>query len=649
MTRTPTIACLTFVLITSSCATTQTRSDLAPQIETATLDNGLTIYLVEDRSAPITAFQYWVKVGSADEHEGQPGITGLSHFFEHMMFRGTPKHPDYFNAVSSKGAQLNAFTWLDVTVYWEKFASEHLEFILDIESDRLANMSIDLLNLEPEREVVKSERRLRTENSASGSLREAVSAALFQHHSYHWPTVGWMRDLNAISIEEARAYHGRFYVPNNAYVILVGDFDTKDALAKMERFFGSFPRGNIDRPVRKTEPTQMRTRRTWVAKPTASGLLNVSYRSPAGGDPDFTVLEVIDAILTKGRGSRAQKSLVYGESPVAKSISPFLFPFRDPGIFQLELKLLPGIANVDAEKRLEQVITKLRTTPVDARVLARAVAQLRADIVRMMTTTQSRAQLMGFYIRATGDPALPWKRLQQYGEVTPADIVRVANQWLTPEKRVIGHAVKLSQLNALTAELIHAWPQNPQLDELLAEAVKYSLMRQQWSEGIKTAALEDKAIHALIDRASREQAAVATAKQRQAIDTYLETADQGVKKRRSALAALRNGLNTKKASLDAMKEAILEKLASYGEHHRAKTALGILQNTSAQPLDEKGGKNDMRVAEWALHFITEAAVNSRGPANEVLTRLAANETNHPVLTKLYHFAYTLQRIDSGEL
>ena len=199
--------------------------DLTPDIQEHTLDNGLVIYTLEDHSAPLFTFQLWVKVGSADEWQGRPGVTGLSHFFEHMMFRGTKKYPQYFGALRRRGGKLNAFTWLDVTVYWEKLAKKHLEFVLDLESDRFKHMKVDFLNLEPEREVVKSERLMRTENSPSGALRERTSANLITKHSYHWPTVGWMRDLNAITLEQAQAYHQRFYVPNNCFLVLVGDFN----------------------------------------------------------------------------------------------------------------------------------------------------------------------------------------------------------------------------------------------------------------------------------------------------------------------------------------------------------------------------------------------------------------------------------------
>ena len=637
---------LLLLLSVLSCATTQSRKGFVPDIQTATLENGLRVYLVQDDAAPITTFQYWVNVGSADEHQGQPGITGLSHFFEHMMFRGTAKYPDYFQAVSSKGAQLNAFTWLDVTVYWEKFASEHLDFILDIESDRLANMTIDLLNLEPEREVVKSERRLRTENSASGSLGEAVGATLYQAHSYHWPTVGWMRDLNAITIEEARAYHGRFYVPNNAYIVLVGDFEPQDALQRLEKYFGGFVRGHVDRPARTPEPPQTRTRRTWVAKPTATGLLNVSYRSPAGGDPDFVVLEVIEALLTKGRNSIAQKALVYGDAPIAKSISPFLFPFTDQGVFQLELELLPNTSSWSAEERLEAVVSTLRNKRVSPDDLQRATAQLRADIVRMMSTTQSRAQLMGFSIRATGDPALPWKRLEQYGDVTPEDIQRVARRWLSPQKRVVGHAVNIGRLNQLASAVVQKWPESKELDAALTSAIRYRLDLHQWSEAKAEMASEVKAIGLLEKRAARERSSMQDKEKQAALDAYLSTADQGVSKRRAAVATMQAGLDSKKAALDATQSKLTAALSAIADSHRARFVKAILRGDLAADTPPAAAAH---LGEWALHQLLHQVTMESGKQNTAEAALRPHRQSDSVLAELYDFAYTLQSIDAGEM
>jgi zinc protease len=638
------------LLQATGCATTQTASQLTPHIQTTTLDNGLTVYLLEDHSAPIATFQYWVKVGSADEREGTPGITGLSHFFEHMMFRGTEKYPDYFRAVSSKGAQLNAFTWLDVTVYWEKFASQHLDFILDIEANRLANMTIDLLNLEPEREVVKSERLLRTENSASGALGEAVGATVYQKHSYHWPTVGWMRDLNEITIEEARAYHGRFYVPNNAYVILVGDFDSTEAIDKVQAYFGDFPRGTIDRPNRIPEPPQTRVRRTWVAKPTATGLLNVSYRSPAGGDPDFVILEVIDAILTKGRNTRIQKALVYGENPVAKSVSPFLFPFRDPGVFQLELDLLPGISNVTAEHRLEKTIAALRTTPVDESELKRAVAQLRADIVRRMTTTQSRAQLMGFSVRATGDPTMPWKRLTQYGDVTPEDIMRVAKEWLQPERRVIGNAVNVSHLVTLASKTVKAWPKGSAADSMLIDATKLAVTRYQLQQERAAASMEKQAIKKLQERASRELLTVETQEQRELIKKYLQTADQGPVKRTAALRGREQRLEKAEAHLAEQAKEIQKRASELAGTDRNRFAVGLTMGTLPKPPETAAGEqNNDIIAEWALASLCHSISHTEPPPQDLLSILDERKGSHPVLGALFEFAHTVQRVDAGRL
>ena len=167
----------------------------------------------------------WIGVGSIYEHEAPEGadhgITGLSHFFEHMMFRGTEKYPRYFDTIYGLGGKLNAFTWLDETVYWENLPSEHLETVIAMEADRLEHMKVDFLSLEPEREVVKSERRLRTDDRAEGLAWEVLQSRVFREHPYHWGTIGWMTDLNAITLEEAQAYHQAHYAPNNTTIIIM--------------------------------------------------------------------------------------------------------------------------------------------------------------------------------------------------------------------------------------------------------------------------------------------------------------------------------------------------------------------------------------------------------------------------------------------
>ena len=634
--------------------------NLTPRIDKHVLDNGLEVYLLEDRSAPLFTFQYWVKVGSADEWQGSPGTTGLSHFFEHMMFRGTEKFPQYFEAVSSRGGKLNAFTWLDVTVYWEKMAAADLEYTLDLESDRLRHMTVDFLNLEPEREVVKSERLLRTENSAEGALREAMAATLFTDHSYHWPTVGWMRDLNAITIEQAAEYHARYYVPNNAFIILVGDFDSEPTLELIRKYFGDFERRDIERTPRRGDAQQTAVRRTYVDKPTGTGLLQVAYRAPEGGHPDFVVLEVVEQLLTGGKSSRLQRALVYGDAPIAKSVGSFLFPFVDPSMVSLDVELLPDKSNREAEGRVEAEVARLRTELVSESDLERAVAGLRGGIVRSMATTHSRAQMMGFSVRSTGDPGLPWKRLQQYGEVTAEDVQRVARTWLDPTRRVIGNAIDSREIAGLTAEWLKAHPSGVEgLDELVVNATTLAAQAVAVRREASAIETERRAIELLEERAAKERERLAGDEEGlAALAAYIDTGEKGPVKRREALqqreaaAAAASSELSPQAQLvlrthEALTEAIRQQPSEVsgrfgGRLVWAKQLLEGGGNPGRPPPDAE------RLAEWALRALAlrhYAEADITGVA-DALAKLAPADGP---LRAIWDFAHAAQRVDAGRM
>lgn len=538
---------------------TPTGRVVPPKVETTTLSNGLRVYIVEDHSAPIVTFQYWVEAGSADERDG---TTGLAHFFEHLMFKGTPKVPRYFDAVAGLGGQLNAFTWVDETVYWEKVPTDSFEAVLDLESDRLAAMTVDFLGIEPEREVVKSERLLRTENSASGSLYEAVGATVFQYHSYHWPTVGWMRDLDTVSIDEARSFHRRFYGAGNAFVVIVGDVKAKAALAAVTKRFGALAKGTLERPPRIPEPIQERERRTYVEKPTAAPLLQFAWRSPAGGDNVFLHFELLKSVLVDGKQSRLQQALVHGERPLASSVSAFLFPFVDPGAFILEVQLLPGVSRRAVEAAVEREIARVRSSPIGAAELARAVSVQSAAVVRGMATTQSRAQLMGFAIRSQGDPLAPWTRLAEYGTTSAGELRVVAEDWLTPERRTVGYAVDPQELVKLAKGLVTEAPSGVDgVDDGLVAAVEYAVAYRRHENEKGVLAAEAAAIEALEARAAAEKPKGDPA----AIEDWLENHGKGAAGRRKRLAERKTALRSGEKALGAARSKAVCLLAGKGQ------------------------------------------------------------------------------------
>ena len=352
---------------------------------------------------------------------------GLSHFFEHMMFRGTEAHPKFFDEIYSLGGKLNAFTWLDETVYWENLPSEHLESVIGMEADRLEHMKIDFLNLEPEREVVKSERLLRTENSAEGLAWEVLQSRVFRHFPYHWGTIGWMRDLDAVTVAEAQAYHSTYYAPNNAYIIVSGDHRPSQTLAWIKASYGHLKAREIPKESWLPELPQTAERRDKVVKPVKPPQVLWAYRSMAPKEPDFAVLEVLDHILTKGKSSRLQQKLVHTQKTSCgdgstrtcclSGIPTFIFGGAN---LQPDMTVHELEASVDAE--IQDIIDH----GVTENELKRAVAGLRSDLVRQNLSNQKKAEFIGFSLRATDSPYTFLDRLDTYGDITVADIQRVA-------------------------------------------------------------------------------------------------------------------------------------------------------------------------------------------------------------------------------
>lgn len=554
MTRT--FISLAVLLLVGQAAATE--RSLRPELGVHSLPNGLTIYTLEDHSAPLVTYQVWFKVGSSHERQGaggRHGITGLSHFFEHMMFRGTKRFPKFFDDIYSMGGKLNAWTWMDSTVYWEKLPSRYLGRAIEMEADRLANMEMSFLALEPEREVVKSERLLRTENSADGAMAELLDKTSFTTHPYHWPTVGWMSDLNAITLEEASTYYKQHYGPNNAYVIIVGDFDTKEALALVKAAYGGMPRAEVPNHVRPVEPEPDRERRDFIEKPVDNDRMTIGWRIPGLAARDFMVLEIIDQVLTGGKSSRLQKELVYAKDPAVQSLSAALYPVRDPYHYLWQVTMMPGRGNHEAEAAIDRAMARLAGEPVGARELEKAVNRLRAQAINGMLTTQQRADLIGFGVLTGDDPYLFYDRLELYDEVTAADVQRVAAQLLVPKRKVVITAVDPKRQVAVLDAVVKVAPSEVAgLDEALRKATELTLKEAEVRLALEQVAQEEAAIKLLGDRAKlarKEAEGRGATDEVAAIDEYVQKSEKGTVVRGERAKAQREAATKAKAELEA--------------------------------------------------------------------------------------------------
>ena len=408
--------------------------DLFP-VHEATLPSGLRVRMVPDHDAPVVSLYTFFQVGSRNE---RPGITGISHLFEHMMFNGAEKYgPKEFDEVlESNGGRSNAYTTHDTTVYYEDFAADALDTVLDLESDRMRALTIDDRSLRSEREVVKEERRLRVDNEPAGLMDEALQALIYQSHPYRWPVIGWMGDIEAIRREDCEAYFRTFYAPNNALLWVAGDFDPDSLLRRIRRAYGDIRRGPAVPEVVTAEPPQRGERRAELRHPSRAPSVLVGYRGPAVTDPDTLTLDVLQFILGVGEGSRLQRSLVY-DRRLAVNVGVDWSWRRDPGLFAFHLELQPNADVPAAERALYAEIHRVAEQGVEAREVEKARNNLRAHLLRELTSNSGRAHALGTYEMFLGS----WKHgvglPEPYGRIDAPAVQAAARRWLDPTQRSV--------------------------------------------------------------------------------------------------------------------------------------------------------------------------------------------------------------------
>jgi predicted Zn-dependent peptidase len=405
------------------------------RVRTQTLPNGLRIRVMPERSVPTLSFYTFFQVGSRNE---RLGTTGISHLFEHMMFNGAAKFgPKEFDRVlEARGGHSNAYTSNDVTAYYEDFAPEALETVVDLESDRMRSLRLTSESLEQEREVVKEERRLRTENSIFGLMEEQLEALVFLAHPYRWPVIGWMDDIERITRDDCEAFFRTYYAPNNAAIYVVGDLDPDETIALVARYYGDIASGPRPAAVAQGEPPQRGERRAAVRYPAQAPALLAGWRGPAARSADAAALDVLQACLSVGESSRLRRRLVQDEE-VAVSISIGWGWRIDPGVFLAFAELAPGIGPERAERLLWEEIDKVATRGVSAREVKRAQALLRSSVLHDLATHHGVAHALGQSEALLGDWREAARALEHYASVGPGDLKRVAREYLDPTRRCV--------------------------------------------------------------------------------------------------------------------------------------------------------------------------------------------------------------------
>ncbi|HKA54384.1 MAG TPA: pitrilysin family protein, partial [Candidatus Binatia bacterium] len=391
---------------------------------------------LEDHRAPVVSLQVWYKVGSRNE---RLGATGISHLLEHLMFRGTAKYGsgEFSRLVQERGGSHNAFTAEDDTVYFENAAAPHLDLLLDLEADRMANLILDDTAFAAEKKIVMEERRMRTVDEPAAELMEQVNAAAYTAHPYGWPVVGWMHDLEVVTLADVQQYHQVMYAPDNALLVIAGDVTPETLLPKVKDFFGGIPASTPAPPVRASEPPQHGERRVTLKRPASLPIYVASYHAPNWQNDNSFALSLLAVILGGSRSSRLQRTLVEQKALVLSADADYDRTARDPSLFSLSMRVAPGKQWREAEAALYQEVEKLKKQPVSDQELERAKNLLESTLIYGQDSLFYRALQLGEYA-ALGDWSLILKVVPGIRAVTTADIQRVAQTYLGEDNRTVG-------------------------------------------------------------------------------------------------------------------------------------------------------------------------------------------------------------------
>ncbi len=419
-----------------------------PHVHEEILENGLRVLVQEIHTAPLASVWCWYRVGSKDE---SPGLTGVSHWVEHMNFKGTTNIPrDKVKGIIEQfGGYWNGYTWIDQTTYTETATRDALDRMLFIESERMANCLYDPADCESERTVIISELQ-GGENDPDTLLDQELTASAFRAHSYRHPTIGWLADLQSMTRDDLYGYYRRFYVPNNATLVIVGDVDTKEAMRKAVHQFGGIAPGDVTRRPATKEPEQLGERRVTVSREGTTAYLKLGYHAPALGDADFFPMLMLDAVLTGAKGlnlwasfrtpppqksARLYRALV--NTGLASSVMGGIIPTQDPFLYTISITATEGTPLARVEDAATAELDRVRGEGVTEAELAKARYQLRARSVFENDSITNIAHQLGYF-----ETIASWRLFQSMREridaVTVAEVSAAAAARLTPSNRTVG-------------------------------------------------------------------------------------------------------------------------------------------------------------------------------------------------------------------
>jgi zinc protease len=429
-------------------AAPKTHAPMRATVHEAVLDNGLRVLVQEVHTAPLVSVWCWYRVGSKDEGLG---LTGVSHWVEHMNFKGSANIPreQIKGFIEQYGGYWNGYTWIDQTTYMETATRDALDRMLFIEAERMGSCLYDPDDCESERTVIISELQ-GGENDPEALLDQELTATAFRAHAYRHPTIGWLSDLETMTREELFGHYRRFYVPNNATLVVVGDVDTADAMRRVAFHFGRIAPSEVGRRGSSREPQQLGERRLVVSKEGTTAYLKIAHHAPAASGADFFAMLILDAVLTGAKGvnlwasfrnpppqrsARLYQALV--NAGLASAVSGGLVPTQDPFLHTISVTATDGISLARVEAAAVTAIDRVRADGITADELAKAKTQLRARLVFENDSIANIAHQLGYFATIAD-----WRDTQSLAAriagVTLQQVAAAADARLAPANRTIG-------------------------------------------------------------------------------------------------------------------------------------------------------------------------------------------------------------------
>ena len=408
----------------------------ADDVKTFTLNNGMKFLVVEDFSIPNANMYFFYKVGSRNEYQG---ITGLSHFFEHMMFNGAKKYgpKEFDRTMEFNGGSNNAYTTENVTVYTDWFPAASTEIIFDLEGDRISSLSIDPKIVESERGVVLSERRTGLENSPWRLLSENMQATAFQEHPYHWPVIGYEDDMKNWTQQDLERYFKTYYAPNNCVVVVSGAIKLDKVKELAKKYLEPIPAQPEPPKVHIVEPPQTGERRIIVQKEVATPYFIIGYKTPESKNEDYYALNILSSILSSGNSSRLYSALVDQKQLATQVFTDFGDTF-DPNLFNVYAVANKDVKESDLEQGIYTEIEKIKKEGISEKELQKIKNQKLIEFYGQVETINGKSNNIGTYEVFFGDYRKMFDAPANYNKITVADVQRVANKYLIKSNRTVG-------------------------------------------------------------------------------------------------------------------------------------------------------------------------------------------------------------------